>query len=379
MTAIIATLDSWTDSTLTRRQPTRISKHNHQTQATMTTSRLIVIAATTGLVVSCFIFSATPGMSFAPPVPSRTNGSHQRKSIFASLLTASERRTKRKTKDPQPTRLRFSVEDVVEQLASTEVQSLKQELYDLASKTNRGFTANAMERRAVSEIVFDLARFNQSREPAQDYYHDGRGVNSGSGNGSGSGSNMPSNSVKGKWQLIYTDAPDIVSLDSSKNPFSTAKLGRIGQECSPPYIKNVIEWFRPDWAKDLPYSGTDESRVLQKVVTAASATPTKPMVVDLKVAGFELEAGMDVDDDHHDHHDGLTTAKDNNDWMSRIRKDGLPAGLLSLNPVDLKGPMNPLPFGQFEILYLDEEVRMIRTGQNYLAVNRRLKQEEEWF
>eukprot|EP00529_Nitzschia_sp_RCC80_P041864 CAMPEP_0113463542 /NCGR_PEP_ID=MMETSP0014_2-20120614/12707_1 /TAXON_ID=2857 /ORGANISM="Nitzschia sp." /LENGTH=274 /DNA_ID=CAMNT_0000355531 /DNA_START=520 /DNA_END=1344 /DNA_ORIENTATION=+ /assembly_acc=CAM_ASM_000159 len=273
-------------------------------------------------------------------------------------------------------RLQFSVEDVVEQLASTEVQSLKQELYDLASKTNRGFTANATERRTASEIIFDLARFNQSREPAQDYYHDGRGVNS----GSGSGSNMSPNSVKGKWQLIYTDAPDIVSLDSSKNPFSTAKLGRIGQECSPPYIKNVIEWFRPDWAKDLPYSGTDESRVLQKVVTAASATPTKPMMVDLKVAGFELEAGTDSDDDHHHgHHDDQAMAKGNNDWMSRIQKDGLPAGLLSLNPVDLKGPMNPLPFGQFEILYLDEEVRMIRTGQNYLAVNRRLKPEEEWF
>ena len=106
------------------------------------------------------------------------------------------------------------------------------------------------------------------------------------------------------------------------------------------------------------------------------------MMVDLKVAGFELEAGSDRhdDDDDDEHsHDGQTTAKGNNDWMSRIQKDGLPAGLLSLNPVDLKGPMNPLPFGQFEILYLDEELRMIRTGQNYLAVNRRLEPEEEWF
>lgn len=188
----------------------------------------------------------------------------------------------------------------------------------------------------------------------------------------------------GKWQLIYTDAPDIVSLDSSKNPFSTAKLGRIGQECSPPYIKNVIEWLRPDWAKDLPFSGTDQSRILQKVVTAASATPTKPLLVNLKVAGFELEAGTTKMTGRGDS-DGngmstttTTTTSSSSDLMNRIQREGIPAGLLSFNPVDLKGPVNT-PFGQFEILYLDDELRMIRTGQNYLAVNRRLAPDEEWF
>ena len=360
------------------------------TQVTMATSRLIVIAstATAALLACCCIFSATPGNGFSPPpktsrIVVRTTHCSYNPTLPLLPAGTSGRRTERPRRTnatpflrtTTTTRLQFSVEDVVEQLASTEVQSLKQELYDLATKTNRGFAANALERRTASEIIFDLARFNTSREPAQDYYNDGRG--------GGGGSNTPTNSVKGKWQLIYTDAPDIVSLDSSKNPFSTAKLGRIGQECSPPYIKNVIEWLRPEWAKSLPFSGTDESRVLQKVVTAASATPTKPMTVELKVAGFELEAGSDKNGhgDQHDHHqiDDQTMAKRNYDWMSRIQKDGLPAGLLSLNPVDLKGPMNPLPFGQFEILYLDEELRMIRTGQNYLAVNRRLRPEEEWF
>ena len=64
--------------------------------------------------------------------------------------------------------------------------------------------------------------------------------------------------------------------------------------------------------------------------------------------------------------------------MSRIQQQGIPAGLLSINPVDLKGPLNP-PFGQFEILYLDEDFRMIKTGQNFLAVNQRIQPGEEWF
>ena len=37
-----------------------------------------------------------------------------------------------------------------------------------------------------------------------------------------------------------------------------------------------------------------------------------------------------------------------------------------------------LRFGTFEILYLDEEMRIIRTGQNYLAVNTRIR-DDEWF
>ena len=200
-----------------------------------------------------------------------------------------------------------------------------------------------------------MARCNPTPEPASPYYTDRQGTNE-----------QSEISLAGKWNLIYTDAPDITGLDTSRNPFSTAQLGRIGQECNPPYIKNVIEWRRPDWAKDLPFSGSDDSRILQKVVTSASATPEKPLNVDLKVAGLELESG----DNNNCNNDG--------DLVSTIRNLGLPAGLLSQNPIDLKGPLNP-PFGQFEILYLDEEIRIIKTGQSYLAVNRRINDGEEWF
>ena len=42
-------------------------------------------------------------------------------------------------------------------------------------------------------------------------------------------------------------------------------------------------------------------------------------------------------------------------------------------------PLNP-PFGRFEVLYLDDDFRAIRTYQNFVACNRRITQpEDEWF
>jgi hypothetical protein len=125
---------------------------------------------------------------------------------------------------------------------------------------------------------------------------------------------------------VFTDAPEITCLDTSRNPFSTAKLGKIGQECSPPYIENVIEWLRPDWASGLPRSGSDESRVLQKVVTLASATTEKPLIVDLKVAGLELEAGSSEEDSSEDSSD----VANYREQVERIVDGGFEKGLCDI-------------------------------------------------
>ena len=241
---------------------------------------------------------------------------------------------------------------------SREVSVLIEKMRQIADRTNRGFQASSTDRRQARDIAFSLEKLNPTAAPAAAYYE-----NSAPSKESPRG--RPT--VSGKWNLIYTDAPDITSLDTSRNPLSTASLGRIGQECIPPYVKNVIEWKRPSWASSLPFSGTEDSRVLQKVVTSASATPEKPDTVDLKIAGLELENPNQEDE----------LAKDN-DIASRVERDGLVAGLLSLNPVDLKGQLN-LPFGQFRILYLDEDLRITLTSQNYIAVNSRCKEDEEWF
>lgn len=240
---------------------------------------------------------------------------------------------------------------------SREASMLIEKLQQVADRTNRGFQASSADRRQARDIAFSLEKLNPTAAPAAAYYE--------SSTSTESTEECPT--VSGKWTLIYTDAPDITSLDTSRNPLSTASLGRIGQECNPPYVKNVIEWKRPSWAGSLPFSGTEDSRVLQKVVTSASSSPEKPNIVDLKIAGLELE--------NPNQDDQLSTDED---IVSRIERDGLVAGLLSSNPIDLKGPLNP-PFGQFRILYLDEDLRITLTSQNYIAVNSRCKDGEEWF
>jgi hypothetical protein len=253
------------------------------------------------------------------------------------------------------------------------VLQLKTKLLALATRTDRGFHASNTDRNTVKTIVDELARFNPSMSPARGYYGSSAATNE---YHDGSDSNSRS-VISGKWNLIYTDAPDITGLDTNRNPLATVKLGRIGQECQPPYIKNVIEWLRPDWARNVPFSGTDLSRVLQKVVTLASSSPSRPSLVNLKVAGLEVEAmdGGRTMSTESQSSNGLYIQ----DVVKRIQEQGLPVGILSLQPVDWKFSWNP-PLGQFEILYVDADLRVIRTGQNYLAANQRiLTGEDEWF
>jgi hypothetical protein len=96
-------------------------------------------------------------------------------------------------------------------------------------------------------------------------------------------------SLEGKWILTYTDVPSIVSLATDSNRLGFAKLGRIGQECTPfpDYtVRTIIEWKRPDWVQNLETTlpsavsgwlfGKAESSVLQKTTLRARATPDDP-------------------------------------------------------------------------------------------------------
>ncbi|KAL3816389.1 hypothetical protein ACHAXA_008359 [Cyclostephanos tholiformis] len=226
----------------------------------------------------------------------------------------------------------------------------KDDLIALAERTCRGFSASISDRDEAKRIISNLSMYNPSDEPASAYFR----VNETPG--------IDRSTIAGKWTLIYTDAPDITSLDGGA--LAMAKLGRIGQECSPPSIKNVIEWLRPDWASYLPFSGGETSRVLQKVCCEGSATQDNPKVVDLRVVGVEL-LGLNGGDDFV----GGENIRKNNFL------DG-PATLLEKNPVKLQGPLTA-PFGKFEILYLDNDMRVTKTFQGYLAVN--IRDENPWF
>jgi PAP_fibrillin len=252
------------------------------------------------------------------------------------------------------------------------VMKLKQELIDLGRRTDRGFRASRLEREQARSILFDLAQYTSVREPAGLYYE-----------GDGSLNHETTPSLRGKWTLIYTDAPDITGL-GQPSPF--VELGRIGQDnTEPPLIKNVIEWLSPSWATNIPFlvgQSNDSARVLQKVVTTGSAVPESPTVVDLLVAGIQLTTSKNT---------SAEAAPSDSKGLSlreSIAQDGLIVGLLQrqqqqkqANAVDLlrlEKSQQPR-FGSFEILYLDDDFRITKTSQNHFAVNVRIKPGEEWF
>lgn len=260
----------------------------------------------------------------------------------------------------------ISAPDTIVGTEQSPAEEVKKELLSLASATTRGFSATSAQRKRASELCNDLARQNPSANPASAYYPYPKD-NIGETRNFIDVDQKPT--LAGKWTLVYTDAPDITTLDGG--PFALAKLGRIGQECNPPFINNVIEWIRPTWAGSLPFSGNNDSRVLQKVCTEGKADPKNPKVVDLTVVGLDL-LGFRGDSNS----EGTDTVEAKG-LGARIKEGGLPAGLLEANPIKLRGPLSgAVPFGKFEILYLDDDLRIIRTGQNYLAVNVR---GEEWF
>mmetsp|Transcript_17644 Transcript_17644/g.25759 ORF Transcript_17644/g.25759 Transcript_17644/m.25759 type:complete len:331 (+) Transcript_17644:41-1033(+) len=258
-------------------------------------------------------------------------------------------------------------------------QALKLSLLFIAKDTKRGFSATSSQRKEVAEIIKQLAQLNPTKEPAVSYYENDQAA-----------SGEPS--ISGKWTLAYTNAPDITSLDVSLSsastflpaPPSTAKLGRIGQDCdaSQSTIANVIEWKRPEWLGNMinnmngdtenSKSGDESGRVLQKVVCEAKVSPERPNIVDLKLVGFELLGQTPEDSDG---------GKENNllfPWLpdfSSLLREG-PAALFSKNPISLRGPLKA-PFGQFEIKYLDDEMRIIKTNQGYFAVN--MRESDPWF
>ena len=261
---------------------------------------------------------------------------------------------------------------ILSSVTDPEAVRLREELFSLSEATNRGFTASSSQKKRARDVIFQLARFNPTTDPASPYY--AQNLNTNNNDANTIGSEDAAVTLAGKWDLVFTDAPDITSLDTSRNPLATATLGRIGQECTPPFIKNVIEWKKPDWIDQLPlpFAGGTESRVLQKVCTKASATPDNPLLVDLKLVGIDLVAPPSSNPNRNNTGSSSSSSKK---LQEDIERDGLPEGFLRNNPLELRGPLTA-PFGQFEILYLDEELRMIKT-RGFVAVNVRCR--EDWF
>jgi len=143
----------------------------------------------------------------------------------------------------------------------------------------------------------------------------------------------PSGALDGEWTLAWTDAPDILSL---RSPLAT--LGRIGQEidAGAGTIVNVIEWSPPAFASRLPGLGSTLDDVVQQRVVTAFVQNGDAVELKLKGAGARPK-----------------------------RLFGRDAGG---GPLDVVGPLS-LPFGNFDVLFNDGDLRVVRTNSGYVSVN----------
>lgn len=188
--------------------------------------------------------------------------------------------------------------------------SAKEALLEGLKSVDRGFSASDEQRSMIQAKIDDLVRWNPSPEPAK--------------------------KLGGEWTLIYTNAPDILNIPTT--PFSS--IGRIGQEIDSEkgVIANVIE-YRPSSLASGLKEAAGEDTLVQRVYT--DYTVTSDSAVELQIRGL----GVDP---------------------QRVFGFEVPEAL----KLKVQGPLS-LPFGNFEVLYLDDEIRIIRTGQGWYSVNRR--------
>lgn len=203
--------------------------------------------------------------------------------------------------------------DAIPEEISTEVRRMaKQGLLDAIEFLDRGYAASEDDKKLIKEKIGALSGLGPLEEPTSE--------------------------LGGEWTLMYTDAPDILNIPSG--PF--ASIGRIGQEIDPVArtITNVIEYVPSSLAAGIAEMASQDALV-QRVITEYSiASATK---VDLRISGIGFQP-------------------------RRVFGFELP----DFAKFQAKGPLS-LPFGQFEILYMDDEIRIVRTYQGYYSVNRRAK------
>ena len=134
-------------------------------------------------------------------------------------------------------------------------------------------------------------------------------------------------SLAGNWTLLWTDAPDILNLGSP-----LARVGRIGQEIKGNTIENIIEYYPPTWVPDRFRKDNVEQRVILEYERSGNK-------VDLKVKGLKFAP-------------------------KTLFGFGLESQLTAAGPL-------ALPFGSFDILFNDGDLRIVRTTQGFYSVNER--------
>jgi len=149
--------------------------------------------------------------------------------------------------------------------------------------------------------------------------------------------------VDGDWELLWTDAPDILGLRGGP----VANLRRIGQQIdtSAGTIENVIEYEPARWNPLVAPLGAQDDRVQQRVLLTFVSSGQR---YELRLAGtaFRFETLLGVK-------------------------------LGALRRLEFKGPFD-VPFGSFDLLYNDGSLRIVRTLQGFYSLNRKMGPEEGW-
>jgi len=232
------------------------------------------------------------------------------------------------------------------------VSAARSALLSAIQPTNSGFSASGEQQDAVRSAIEALAAVSPQKE-------------------------IPD--IDGDWQLIWTDAPDILGLDAQAGPFN--RCLRVGQQISETErtIVNVIEYGPREWVSSLVGGAVPAAKsdvVQQRVVTGFERRADAPTTVDLKIRGASFQPKQ----------------------LLGVALDAVPALKLGPGPVEL-------PFGTFEVLYCEgateapalvegmteaceldglsgygecAPIRVIRTTQGYYSVNRRMGPAEGW-
>lgn len=202
--------------------------------------------------------------------------------------------------------------------AACDLVDAKAELLAALEPVDRGFAASREQRQSIDALLQKLTAQVSTAPSAE----------------SGLG---------GDWVLVYSDAPDILSLRGGP----LAKLRRIGQQIDPDArtIDNVIEYVPADWIRTGFGGATAQDSLQQRVLLNYEPKGSK---VDIKIRGTSIKPAM-----------------------------VLGVNLLAAPPLALEGGL-ALPFGSFELKYNDGDMRVVKTKQGYWGVNRRLAGDEAW-
>ena len=170
---------------------------------------------------------------------------------------------------------------------------LKLQLLRVCASCNRGFGASATQAASVSTLLDQLCDVNPcvdatagiaGSEAAERWVGRGLEISDWS---DGTVANGP---LEGVWQLIYTNASDVLSLDS--NPF--AGVGPISQEISlPNSVVNVIELY-PRLISLLP-AGTLSTSTRLRVETRARARSKERIGLTFETVAVEARELLGFD------------------------------------------------------------------------------------